>query len=41
MSMHMQEANIPLYVSYCKLIFGHFGHRVRLWATMNEPTVSE
>lgn len=35
-----QEANLPLYVEYCKMVFKHFGPRIQLWATMNEPTVS-
>eukprot|EP00983_Pelagomonas_calceolata_P134104 1162025-Pelagomonas_calceolata.AAC.9 len=36
-----QEENLPLFVDYCTLVFQHYGHRIRLWATMNEPTVSE
>lgn len=33
------EANIPLFTSYCSLIYRRFGHRLRLLATFNEPAV--
>ena len=28
-----------MYVDYCTMVFKHFGSRIKLWATMNEPTV--
>mmetsp|Transcript_541 Transcript_541/g.1451 ORF Transcript_541/g.1451 Transcript_541/m.1451 type:complete len:542 (-) Transcript_541:1396-3021(-) len=33
-----EEANIPLFVDYCKLVFERFHARVTLWSTFNEPT---
>ncbi|KAF5828616.1 glycoside hydrolase superfamily [Dunaliella salina] len=32
------EENLPLFVDYCTMVFQNYGHRIRLWATMNEPT---
>ncbi|DBA75776.1 TPA: hypothetical protein ACH3X1_010188 [Trebouxia sp. C0004] len=31
------EDNIPLFVEWAQMAFQHFGHRVHLWATFNEP----
>lgn len=32
------EANIPIFVEYCKKCFSWFGPKIKLWATFNEPT---
>lgn len=34
-----QDKNIPAFLDYCTMVFKHFGPRIRLWATFNEPTV--
>jgi beta-glucosidase/6-phospho-beta-glucosidase/beta-galactosidase len=33
-----KEENISMYVEYCTLVFEHFGQRIQLFATFNEPT---
>ncbi|PNH12078.1 Beta-glucosidase A, partial [Tetrabaena socialis] len=33
-----REENIPAFVAFCKRCFGWFGSKIRLWATINEPT---
>ncbi|GAX72576.1 hypothetical protein CEUSTIGMA_g32.t1 [Chlamydomonas eustigma] len=32
------DENIPYFVSYCKRMFGWYGSKIKLWATINEPT---
>ncbi|KAG1665106.1 hypothetical protein FOA52_007797 [Chlamydomonas sp. UWO 241] len=32
------EANNPAFVEYCKVVFGHYQSKIKLWATFNEPT---
>lgn len=34
-----QEANIPHFVAFAQTAFKHFGSKVKLWATFNEPGV--
>lgn len=34
-----KEENIFHFVTFCKEVFGRFGHKVQLWCTINEPTV--
>lgn len=31
--------NVPLFLNYVKIVYAHFGSRIRLWGTFNEPTV--
>jgi len=33
------EKNIVHFVRYCKEVFRRFGHKVKYWTTINEPTV--
>jgi beta-glucosidase/6-phospho-beta-glucosidase/beta-galactosidase len=33
-----KEKNIPAFVNYCALAAKHFGPRITLWCTFNEPT---
>jgi beta-glucosidase len=35
----VNEDNIPIFVDYAVFMFKTFGHRIRMWATFNEPTV--
>lgn len=35
------EANLPHFVHFCQRVFAEFGHKVKFWATFNEPTVRE
>ncbi|GMH39661.1 hypothetical protein BSKO_07559 [Bryopsis sp. KO-2023] len=32
------DDSVPLFVNYSKFMFSEFGHRIRHWATFNEPT---
>ena len=34
-----KEENLAHFVKYAKLMFQEYGSRIRLWATLNEPTV--
>jgi hypothetical protein len=36
-----REENIPLFVAWAEFMFRTFGSRIRMWATFNEPSVSE
>ncbi len=34
-----KEENIKYFVRYCQEVFKRYGHKVKYWATINEPTV--